>query len=199
MLSPGSLQPSDRQCPLVDALTQDGDKKGSAKGCAPDPREDRGCDTQGEAREGLLGPVARDCRCGWRKCRTDRDGREHAGCLWVRLAHVGGLASALEGWDPRRSIEVLSRCETVSDVVTIVGAPPVLEDKAAQEDEPVKIPGPLADAMKRGMGMLQQTLNGAILQHPCDWTSQHSSESRHDRGVQPHESSGHGLGEVRTR
>ena len=45
----------------------------------------------------------------------------------------------------------------------VSSAPPVLEDASVQADEPVKIPAPLASAMKRGMGMLQQTLNGAIL------------------------------------
>jgi len=115
--------------------------------------------------EGLMGPVARAIAAvaGVNVDQIEmgvnmRDAFGFDSLMWVELA------SALEGLGPSSvDPEVLSRCETVADVVTIVGAPPVLEDKVSQEDEPVKIPGPLAQAMKRGMGMLQQTLNGAIL------------------------------------
>ena len=67
---------------------------------------------------------------------------------------MGRARSALEGLDRRPSILRSSVCETVPDVVRVVGAPPVLEDASEQADEPVKIPAPLASAMKRNMGML---------------------------------------------
>ena len=115
--------------------------------------------------EGLMGPVARAIAAvaGVDTSAIEmnvnmRDAFGFDSLMWVELA------SALEGLGPAAiDPEVLSRCETVSDVVRVVGAPPVLEDASEQADEPVKIPAPLASAMKRGMGMLQQTLNGAIL------------------------------------
>jgi long-chain acyl-CoA synthetase len=78
--------------------------------------------------------------------------------MWVELASaLSGVGSA--DLDP----EQLSRCETVADVVRFVGAPPVLAEPESESNQPIYIPGPIAEAMKRGMGMLQRTLNGAIL------------------------------------
>ena len=78
--------------------------------------------------------------------------------MWVELA------SALGGVGPAEVDPVLlSQCATVADVVRFVGAPPVVAAHKAESIQPVSLPEPVADLMKRGMGMLQRTLNGAIL------------------------------------
>lgn len=78
--------------------------------------------------------------------------------MWVELA------SALEqvGDAPVDPV-ALSRCETVSDVVTLVGAPPVPSAEQSEGEAPVNVPAPVANALKEGMGVLQRVLNGAIL------------------------------------
>ena len=78
--------------------------------------------------------------------------------MWVELASaLDALAPA--GIDPDR----LSRCETVADVVKLVGSPPVERVEHDNVPRPVAIPSVIANAMKQGMGTLQKTLNGAIL------------------------------------
>ena len=115
--------------------------------------------------EGLSGPVARAIAAvagvaaedvGLSQHMTDAFGFDSL--MWVELA------SALEGVGPASiDPESLSRCETVGDVVQMVGAPPSLRVDASEDEEPVSIPGPIAETMKRGMGALQRALNGAIL------------------------------------
>ena len=78
--------------------------------------------------------------------------------MWVELASaLDELAPA--GIDP----DVLSRCETVADVVKLVDAPPVDRVEHDNVPRPVVVPSAIANAMKQGMGVLQKTLNGAIL------------------------------------
>jgi len=79
--------------------------------------------------------------------------------MWVELASaLDGVAQA------RPDPEVLSQCETVADVVACVGAPPVRVQPGDTEAEaPVEIPQPIAQRLKAGLGVLQRTLNGAIL------------------------------------
>jgi long-chain acyl-CoA synthetase len=115
--------------------------------------------------EGLAGPVARaiaavagvsesDITMGVNL--TEQYGFDSL--MWVELA------SALEGVGPASvDPEVLSHSQTVSDVVQLVGAPPMLSGDTSDDGTPVQIPSPVADAMKRGMGALQRALNGAIL------------------------------------
>jgi long-chain acyl-CoA synthetase len=78
--------------------------------------------------------------------------------MWVELASALDEVS-VGGVDP----EVLSRCETVADVVRVVGSPPVSRVEPKDVPRPVAVPGVVAESMKRGMGALQRTLNGAIL------------------------------------
>jgi len=115
--------------------------------------------------EGVSGPVARAIAAvagvSESEIQLDVNLAERFGfdsLMWVELA------SALEGVGPAPlDPEVLSRSQTVSDVIQLVGAPPVLTDQDDAAEEPVYIPGPIAEAMKRGMGALQRGLNGAIL------------------------------------
>jgi len=80
--------------------------------------------------------------------------------MWVELA------SALDGIaQSRPDADALARCETVADVVLFIGAPPVLSESSSDDSEaPVQIPAVIASRLKAGLGRLQHTLNGAILQ-----------------------------------
>ena len=78
--------------------------------------------------------------------------------MWVELA------SALEGIGEGSVDPVdLSRCETVTDVIRLVGAPAKIEEHGPDASEAIHVPAPIATALKEGMGVLQRTLNGAIL------------------------------------
>jgi long-chain acyl-CoA synthetase len=78
--------------------------------------------------------------------------------MWVELSSaLEGVASHPPGPD------VLARCETVADVVACVGAPPVVADPDSSNENPVQLPAVVASRLKAGLGMLQRTLNGAIL------------------------------------
>jgi long-chain acyl-CoA synthetase len=115
--------------------------------------------------EGLNGPVARAI-AGVAGVEADAiqmgtnllESHGFDSLMWVELA------SALEGIGSG-SIDpvVLSRCETAADVVKLVGAPPAPVDDSDEGPGAVDLPAPLASALKEGMGMLQRTLNGALL------------------------------------
>ena len=78
--------------------------------------------------------------------------------MWVELA------SALDGVGEAAVDPVaLSRCETAADVVRLVGAPVNSEHAPADGKDPIRLPAPVAGVLKGGMGLLQQTLNGALL------------------------------------
>jgi len=78
--------------------------------------------------------------------------------MWVELA------SALEGIGEGSIDPVeLSRCETVADVVRLVGAPAKIDGQEPKASDAIHVPAPLAAALKEGMGVLQRALNGAIL------------------------------------
>ena len=78
--------------------------------------------------------------------------------MWVELASaVEGLSQG--SVDP----EALTRCETVADVVKLVGAPIEKRSEPIKPDRPVNVPAPIASSVKHGMGLLQKALNGAIL------------------------------------
>jgi long-chain acyl-CoA synthetase len=116
--------------------------------------------------EGLLGPVARavaavagvpEERVGMGSRLAQDFGFDSL--MWVELA------SALEGaGEGRPDPQSLSACETVADVVRLVGAPaPVHAVDEEEEGEEIVLPEWLTEPIKEAFGLVQDRFNGQAL------------------------------------
>lgn len=80
--------------------------------------------------------------------------------MWVELA--AALDELAEG---RLDADALSRCETVAEVVKLVGAPPQLEDTEGSEAKaPFRFPEPAVPLLRGALTFAQSTFNGKVLQ-----------------------------------
>ena len=78
--------------------------------------------------------------------------------MWVELA--AALDEVAHG---RLDADLLSRCESVDELVRLVGAPPPEALSLEEEATEVEIPSLLVGPLKGALGVVQSTLNGKVL------------------------------------
>jgi long-chain acyl-CoA synthetase len=76
--------------------------------------------------------------------------------MWVELS------ASLESLGGSPSPDALSTCETVSDVVRLIGAEPAPVEEDTEEEAPIWIPSTVSAPIKSTMGKLQNALNGNV-------------------------------------